>query len=73
MYSSKFKNSGNFATSAIVSALVIGMHFAGVQLLVADQTSLQNEVASQATATAARGPARSVVQIEGFVVTASRL
>lgn len=73
MYSRKFKNSGGFATSAMVSALVIGMHFAGVQLLIADQTSLQNEVVSQAAVPATQDPARTVVQIEGFVVTASRL
>jgi len=73
MYSSKFKNSGSFATSATASALVIGIHFAGVQLLVADRTSLQNEVVSQTAAAATEDPVRRVVQIEGFVVTASRL
>lgn len=73
MYSSKFKNSGNFGTSAVLSALVIGLHIAGVQLLVADQISSQNEVALQAEVVVAPDPAKPVVQIEGFVVTASRL
>ena len=73
MTSSKFKNAGNFATSAVLSALVIGLHVAGVQLLMADQASSQNEAALQATVVVAPDPAKPVVQIEGFVVTASRL
>ena len=73
MTSSKFKNAGNFATSAVLSALVIGLHVAGVQLLIADQASSQNEAALQAQVAVAQDPVKPMVQIEGFVVTASRL
>jgi hypothetical protein len=74
MTSSKFKNNGSFATSAMVSALVIGMHVAGVHLLVADQAAMyDNTMASIAVSAQQTNVGKSVVRTDAFVVTASRL
>lgn len=74
MTSSKFKNNGSFATSAMVSALVIGMHVAGVRLLVADQAAMyDNTMASIAVSVQQTNVVKSVVRTDAFVVTASRL
>lgn len=74
MYSSKFKNTGNFATSAMVTALVIGMHVAGVHLVVADQeATYQSAIASEASNVVEPTRATSVIRFDRFVVTASRL
>ncbi|AMS33227.1 MAG: hypothetical protein ACK45Y_13275 [Betaproteobacteria bacterium] len=74
MTSSKFKNNGSFATSAMVSALVIGMHVAGVHLLVADQAAMyDNTMASIAVSAQQTNVVKSVVRTDAFVVTASRL
>jgi hypothetical protein len=74
MTSSKFKNNGSFATSAMVSALVIGMHVAGVHLLVADQAAMyDNTMASIAVSVQQTNVVKSVVRTDAFVVTASRL
>ena len=74
MTSSKFKNHGSFATSAMVSALVIGMHVAGVHLLVADQAAMyDNTMASIAVSVQQTNVVKSVVRTDAFVVTASRL
>lgn len=74
MTSSKFKNNGSFATSAMVSALVISMHVAGVHLLVADQAAMyDNTMASIAVSAQQTNVVKSVVRTDAFVVTASRL
>jgi hypothetical protein len=74
MTSSKFKNNGSFATSAMVSALVIGMHVAGAHLLVADQAAMyDNTMASIAVSAQQTNVVKSVVRTDAFVVTASRL
>ena len=72
MTSSKFKNNGSFATSAMVSALVIGMHVAGVHLLVADQAAMYDNAVTSVN-TQETKLVKSVVRTDAFVVTASRL
>ncbi len=74
MYRNKFKNSGSYMTSALLSALAIGIHAAGLQLLVADQNVMLNEVVSQAKATQTEMAATNAPErIDTIVVTASRL
>ncbi|MCA3028235.1 MAG: hypothetical protein ING66_06505 [Rhodocyclaceae bacterium] len=74
MTSSKFKNNGSFATSAMVSALVIAMHVAGMQLLAADQeATYQGTIAREAANAVKPALAKPVVRTDAFVVTASRL
>jgi hypothetical protein len=74
MTSSKFKNHGSFATSAMVSALVIGMHVAGVHLVVADQAATyDNTMTNIAVSTQQTNLVKSVVRTDALVVTASRI
>jgi hypothetical protein len=74
MYRNKFKNSGSYMTSALLSALAIGIHAAGLQLLIADQNVMLNEVVSQAKATQTAAVANNAPErIDTIVVTASRL
>ncbi len=74
MYRNKFKNSGSYMTSALLSALAISIHVAGLQLLVADQNVMLNEVVVQAnTNAAAVALSNTPERIDTIVVTASRL
>ena len=74
MTSSKFKNNGSFATSAMVSALVIGMHVAGVHLLVADNAAMYDNAMTDSTvSTQQTNIVKSVVRTDALVVTASRI
>ncbi|MCA2998151.1 MAG: hypothetical protein ING75_06050 [Rhodocyclaceae bacterium] len=78
MTSSKFKNNGSFATSAMVSALVITMHVAGVHLLLADQAAMYDNTTTDSTATATvttqqANVIKPVVRTDALVVTASRI
>lgn len=79
MNSSKFKNTGNFATSASLAGLVIAVHFAGLQLLIVDTAGIvvhvpENEpVRIVEPVPAIPMGSGSVKQIETIVVTAKRL
>jgi hypothetical protein len=74
MYRNKFKNSGSYMTSALLSALAISIHVAGLQLLIADQNVMLNEVVVQSNANAAKVAVKAAPErIDTIVVTASRL
>jgi len=74
MYTNKFKNTGSFATSAMVSAFVLGLHAVGLQLLLVDHASYASSAAPQEqVVTPTNVEAKRVAMIEPIVVTASRL
>jgi hypothetical protein len=74
MYRNKFKNSGSFMTSALLSAAAISIHVAGLQLLIANQNVVLNDVVVQSTAQAAKvAKSNAPERIDTIVVTASRL
>jgi hypothetical protein len=74
MTSNTFKNNGSFATSAMVSALVIAMHIAGMHLLVADNAAMYDNAMTDSTvSTQQTNIVKSVVRTDALVVTASRI
>jgi len=74
MYTNKFKNTGSFATSAMVSAFVLGVHAVGLQLLLVDNANSAPSAAPQEqTVMATNVEAKRVEMIEPIIVTASRL
>lgn len=73
MNSSKFKNTGNFATSASLAGLVMALHFAGLQLLFADTGVAAAYVQDDLPVVKATVVAPKIIDIEPIVVTATRL
>ena len=64
MNSSKFKNTGNFATSASLAGLVMAIHFAGLQLLFADTGTAAAYVQDDAPVVEATAVAPKTIDIE---------
>jgi hypothetical protein len=73
MYTNKFKNTGSFAVSAMASALVVGVHLVGLQLLVAEHAPLPMVAPQEQVVDAKVVGTKRVAKIEPIVVTATRL
>ncbi len=73
MNSGKYKNTGNFATSASLAGLVMALHFASLQLLFADIGGSDAFAFDDPPIFATPAGAPNVIEIEPIVVTATRL
>ena len=70
MKTRKFNGSTSFATSAMLSLLVVSMHIASFEWISAHDQAFTNEVVAQVQA---KSPLVSNQNIETIVVTATRL
>ncbi len=68
----KFKYTTKFATTAMLSVLVVSMHIAGFELLVTNDHAIANEVIAQSTVQP-QAQDSGEPQIETIIVTATRL
>ncbi len=72
MKTRKSYGSTNFATTAMLSVLVVGLHVAGFELLASNDAEMVNQMVAQSKVVATTQDVRQPV-IETIVVTATRL